>query len=185
MNEKPAIKTEAPPAASGFTIVETIIVLAVAGLILLIVLMAIPTLLRNSRNNQRKQDVQAILEAVSHYQLSNSGDLPSSTAPLQRLPKLTYYSPATINYYTPASCSVPNSGVYITFCISADWTQAPTTPVNNLSNSLDTVLIYNHEKCDPSNPSQGQRAGAGYNDVIALYAIEVGNGSVASQCEQM
>ena len=40
----------------GFTIIEVLIVLAIAGLILLIVFLAIPALQRNSRNTQRKND---------------------------------------------------------------------------------------------------------------------------------
>ena len=41
----------------GFTIIEVMIVLAIAGLIMLIVFLAVPALQRNQRNTARKQDV--------------------------------------------------------------------------------------------------------------------------------
>lgn len=63
----------------GFTIVEVLIVLAIAGLILLIVFLAVPALQRNSRNTQRKTDVAAILAGVSEFQNNNSGILPNGT----------------------------------------------------------------------------------------------------------
>src|ERR1700679_1776700 len=91
----------------GFTIAETMIVLAAAGVILLIVLEAVPALERSGQNNQRRQDVQQILAAVSHYELNNGGNMPSSAAPLSAddLSKLTYYSPinGTNPQYSSAS----------------------------------------------------------------------------------
>lgn len=44
----------------GFTIVEVMIVLAIAGLIILIVFLAVPALQRNSRNTQRSNDASMI-----------------------------------------------------------------------------------------------------------------------------
>jgi prepilin-type N-terminal cleavage/methylation domain-containing protein len=39
--------------ADGFTIIEVMIVLAIAGLIMLVVFLAVPSLQRNSRNEPR------------------------------------------------------------------------------------------------------------------------------------
>lgn len=66
--------------SKGFTIIEVLIVLAIAGLILLIVFLAVPNLERNSRNTQRKNDVQSILGAVSEYESNNAGSLPATGA---------------------------------------------------------------------------------------------------------
>ena len=44
----------------GFTIIEVLIVLAIAGLIMLIVFLAVPALQRNSRNTQRTNDASLI-----------------------------------------------------------------------------------------------------------------------------
>ncbi len=62
----------------GFTIIEVLIVMGVFGLITVIIFLALPALQRTSRNNQRKQDVQTVLELVSRYELNNSGNVPDS-----------------------------------------------------------------------------------------------------------
>lgn len=49
----------------GFTIIEVMIVLAIAAVILLIVLLAVPALQRNSRNTQRNNDAATFAAAVN------------------------------------------------------------------------------------------------------------------------
>ena len=170
----------------GFTIVETMIVLAIAGLILLVVLLAIPALERSSRNNQQRQDVQTLLLAISHYELNNSGTMPSAAAPLSAadLSKLTYYDRTNITYQQ-APCMVPNT-VQIAVCISANWTDAPASLTTYGADGiphLGQVFIYNHEVCDPSTGG-AVRTGAGFSSVVALYGIESGQGGNI-QCQQL
>ena len=50
---------------AGFTIIEVMIVLAIAGLIMGIVFLAVPALQRNARTSQRNSDAQLILSAVN------------------------------------------------------------------------------------------------------------------------
>ncbi|MCA9330903.1 prepilin-type N-terminal cleavage/methylation domain-containing protein [Candidatus Saccharibacteria bacterium] len=57
---------------SGFTIIEVLIVLAIAGLIMLIVFLAVPALQRNSRNTQRKNDAQKLLAATNEWATANN-----------------------------------------------------------------------------------------------------------------
>lgn len=57
----------------GFTIIEVLIVLAIAGLILLIVLLAVPALQRNSRNTGRQNDVSRVGTAVNNWVSNNNG----------------------------------------------------------------------------------------------------------------
>ena len=59
----------------GFTIIEVLIVLAIAGLILLVVFMAVPALQRNSRNTQAKNEAAALLGAAAEYSSNNSGKI--------------------------------------------------------------------------------------------------------------
>lgn len=61
----------------GFTIIEVLIVLAIAGLILLIVFLAVPALQRNSRNTSAKNDVSAVLGGISEFQAANNGQMPA------------------------------------------------------------------------------------------------------------
>jgi prepilin-type N-terminal cleavage/methylation domain-containing protein len=62
----------------GFTIIEVMIVLAIAGLIILIVLLAVPALQRNSRNTAMKNDASAVAAGVTEYESNNGGSLPKA-----------------------------------------------------------------------------------------------------------
>ncbi|MGH7157767.1 MAG: type II secretion system protein [Candidatus Saccharimonadales bacterium] len=62
----------------GFTIIEVLIVLAIAGLILLVVFLAVPALQRNARNTQRSNDIAGLLGGMSEYVNNNSGSLPNT-----------------------------------------------------------------------------------------------------------
>src|SRR3982751_3532461 len=57
----------------GFTIIEVMIVLAIAAVILLIVLLAVPALQRNSRNTQRNNDAATLAAAVNTCLSNNNG----------------------------------------------------------------------------------------------------------------
>lgn len=61
----------------GFTIIEVMIVLAIAALILLIVLLAVPALQRNSRNTAIKNDASAVVGGVSEFASNNDGKTPT------------------------------------------------------------------------------------------------------------
>lgn len=64
----------------GFTIIEVLIVLAIAGLILLIVFLAIPALQRSSRTTQAKNAAAAILGTSSEFVGNNNGAQPTTCA---------------------------------------------------------------------------------------------------------
>lgn len=57
----------------GFTIIEVVIVLAIAGLILLIVFLAIPALQRNARNSGIKNDATALSAGLGEFASNNNG----------------------------------------------------------------------------------------------------------------
>jgi prepilin-type N-terminal cleavage/methylation domain-containing protein len=61
----------------GFTIIEVVLVLAIAGLIFLMVFIALPALQRNQRDTQRKNDLSRAQTAVNNYQSNNRGSLPN------------------------------------------------------------------------------------------------------------
>lgn len=64
--------------AKGFTIIEVMIVLAIAALILLIVLLAVPALKRNSANTTIKNDVGTVAGGISTYESDNNGSTPDT-----------------------------------------------------------------------------------------------------------
>ena len=65
-------------AKNGFTIIEVVLVLAIAGLIFLMVFVALPALQRNQRDTQRKRDLQSVAAAIINYQSNNGGKMPET-----------------------------------------------------------------------------------------------------------
>ena len=64
----------------GFTIIEVMIVLAIAGLIIVIVLFAVPPLQRNGRNTGIRSDANQVLGYISTFNTDNQGAVPLDTA---------------------------------------------------------------------------------------------------------
>ena len=86
---------------NGFTIIEVMIVLAIAGLIMLIVFLAVPALQRSGRNTQRKSEASQVAGVVADYVSNNEGTLPSSQATLNQAvanAKLSFYTSSNVYY---------------------------------------------------------------------------------------
>ena len=63
----------------GFTIIEVVLVLAIAGLIFLMVFVALPALQRSQRDTQRRDDMGRFASQLSQYQANNGGKVPKAT----------------------------------------------------------------------------------------------------------
>lgn len=136
--------TNAKQGSKGFTIIEVLIVLAIAGLILLIVFLAVPALQRNSRNTQRKNDVAAVLGAVNEWSNNNGGQLPE-TADEQ----LAASKNAKLGIYKGA----------VTF------SDDPGT-----NNTVENVVVVTGAKCVAS----GNTAAGSKRQIAAMYKVETG-----------
>lgn len=149
----------------GFTIVEVLIVLAIAGVIMLIVFLAVPALQRNSRNTQRRSDVSRVLGAVAEYEANNAGQLPTATGAFN-----TEFSNANVSlgFYTAAN---------VTYNYSA--TARAAVPANPTGN--DTVTVYNYLKCSSS--TAATITGASAKSVAALFNVET-SGADQTQCQE-
>ena|SRR5665213_801907 len=119
--------------SEGFTIIEIMIVLVIAGLILLIVFLAIPALQRNARNTQRKNDVGAVATSINNFITDNNGLLPDT---------ITVAAGGQLKVSNAAVASTPVSdgkaGFYTAVTIVA-FAAAPTyglAPSHNLLSSL-------------------------------------------------
>ena len=64
----------------GFTIIEVVLVLAIAGLIFMMVFIALPALQRSQRDTQRKNDLSRVQTAITNYTTANRGNLPNTLA---------------------------------------------------------------------------------------------------------
>ena len=63
--------------AKGFTIIEVALVLAIAGLIFLVVFLALPALQRSQRDTARRQDAGRIISGLQNCMADNQGSLAS------------------------------------------------------------------------------------------------------------
>ena len=124
----------------AFTIIEVVLVLAIAGLIFLMVFIALPALQRNQRDTQKKNDIGRVLTALQSYQSNNRGSIPTSWAsqlitPYLRLDGDTFTDPSGINYRLSSR------------------TVADGKPARRINSAGDDSLIfyYLNSKCDGEN----------------------------------
>jgi prepilin-type N-terminal cleavage/methylation domain-containing protein len=71
---------------SGFTLIEVVLVLAIAGLVFLIALLALNAGQRAARDNQRKQELAGLVAAIQQWRANNLGknlDTDAEVADLQ------------------------------------------------------------------------------------------------------
>ena len=73
------MKTRMKKDRRGFTIIEVVLVLAIAGLIFLMIFVALPALQRSQRDAQRRNDISLLLTKIMNYQTNNRGALPTNT----------------------------------------------------------------------------------------------------------
>ncbi|MBP5513040.1 type II secretion system protein [Candidatus Saccharibacteria bacterium] len=65
----------------GFTIIEVVLVLAIAGLIFLMVFVALPALQRSQRDTARRNDLARVDTSLVQYQTNNQGTNAGSNLP--------------------------------------------------------------------------------------------------------
>lgn len=70
-------------AKGGFTIIEVVLVLAIAGLIFLMVFLALPALQRSQQDSQRRNDMARLNDAIMRFQQNNNGRLPASGSSIE------------------------------------------------------------------------------------------------------
>lgn len=66
----------------GFTIIEVVLVLAIAGLIFLVVFLSIGALQRGQRDSQRKSDLSRMMGYLTTYASNHNGVYPGSDTTL-------------------------------------------------------------------------------------------------------
>ena len=145
----------------GFTIIEVLIVLAIAGLILLIVFLAVPALQRNSRNQAVKNDVANVVGGIGEFQGANNGTLPSRVGTDDSTPGLVKYS--------------RNGGNETSIKIQGSTTVSSTTNApSSTAPELGNVIVSLGFRCDGT---------ASPRAVAAIFAVETSGGSVR-QCSE-
>lgn len=162
----------------GFTIIEIMIVLVIAGLILLIVFLAVPALQRNARNTSRKSDISALLAAMNEFTDNNNGTLPTGGS--WTSPNWTFNLPAgatsqaKMGYYTNGA-GTANGEIHVAAAGTA--TAAGTLA----SSTTDYVILSTGTYCVAGNT--GASAAGTAHGLTAVYEIETGSNAYAQQCQ--
>lgn len=116
----------------GFTIIEVVLVLAIAALIFLMVFIALPALQRNQRDTARKTVLGKVASSMTSYQSNNRGANPSNVNLLS----------GYVDDTNPAADKVEVDNEYSVLFN----TPAPTTPGYG-SAATDVVQIFGNAKC--------------------------------------
>ncbi len=142
----------------GFTLIEVVLVLAIAGLIFLIVFLALPALQRSQRDTQRKNDVSRLMSQIANFQSNNQGALPISGV---------WNSTFKSQYMTAGGQQFgdPESGDY-TLAQAASTSSPATVTTGN-------ITIYVNARCD-TDPSNGVSAGTGARQIAVVIPVEQG-----------
>ena len=145
---------------SGFTIIEVVLVLAIAGLIFLMVFIALPALQRSQRDTQRRDDLARLATAITQYQTNNNNRLPNyAQDPLDVTCNSDGCDDTFIDRYLGGteefSDPLTTVGYSITFQ-SLSGTGSTGDAVNTLSdddvddgtNNGYRIMVYTHAACD-------------------------------------
>jgi len=145
--------------AKGFTIIEVVLVLAIAGLIFLVVFLALPALQRSQRDTQRKSDLGRFMSQVTNYSSNNQGSLPGATS--------AAWNTFVGNYLTNnnQSFSDPQSGSTYTVTYSS------TAPTSAVTLTAGNINVYAGSICGGS---FGAQSGGGSRTFAALIYEEQG-----------
>ena len=165
----------------GFTIIEVVLVLAIAGLIFLMVFIALPTLQRSQRDTQRRNDLARISTQISQYQTNNNGRLPAAGKldPQKDSTVLPTCSTSSGSTSSSAACFVRNYMNSVNaseneFIDPDGWAYGLTIEVltngtQGTANDFDhMVYIYEHAKCNGEVADYSSNA----RDYAIMYKLE-------------
>ena len=117
----------------GFTIIEVVLVLAIAGLIFLMVFIALPALQRSQRDTQRKNDLSRATTAISNYTSANRGQLPINWTTFTT----QYLTVSGDSFLDPSGANSTNPTV-----TNYTFTQNQNPMIGTFSSSLNQNIIY-------------------------------------------
>ncbi len=183
----------------GFTIIEVLIVLAIAGLIILIVFLAVPALQRNARNTQRKNDAAGMASAAATVVNNTNGNQPkqvtagdgitasdtsmsmrpSTTITTSETTKLGFYKAGTTTTWGTSTGNVFISDQTAATVAPTITVVAPTTTATATSINKDSATIVVGFECNNSNSALGTK---NTRAISILYVNEAAGGNGNLQC---
>ena len=168
----------------GFTIIEVVLVLAIAGLIFLMVFVALPALQRSQRDTQRRQDYADLSAAISSYSTNNNGVLARLVGGKNATSCKNLSTSAT--QYINKDGKDPNGNDYNLYaCNIASFNSAMTASPNTKVPDESSVYVVVGADCSGSNKDGS--AAPGQNSSSRSYAVygylEGGNNSYCSESQ--
>ena len=122
----------------GFTLIEIVLVLAIAGLLLVIVFLAVSGAQKSRRDTQRKNDLSRIAAQLESFASNNGGCYPGMTPGANGCPAAlqSFAAFSTSTYITGANLNDPTTGVgYTPYATGA----APGPTAGNIAYQLGTA----------------------------------------------
>ena len=130
----------------GFTIIEVVLVLAIAGLIFLMVFVALPALQRSQRDTQRREDMARFMSQLTQYQANNAGQVPAASKDGYNKFITDYLRVGGDEFKDPNGKDYTIKGV--TACIASKCNQASASGDFNSGN----ISVYTNATCSGENP---------------------------------
>lgn len=154
---------------SGFTIIEVMIVLAIAGVIMMLVFLAIPALQRNNRNTQMRSDVSNLLGYVAEFSGNNNGAAPTTVN--------VNTATGDVEMCAGSGCTAAKVGSIRAGTTVNVQTSSWALPATGVT---DTINLAVGVQCNATNDNIGAPTS---RVVSALYRIETSGGD-QPQCQQ-
>ncbi len=148
----------------GFTIIEVVLVLAIAGLIFLMVFVALPALQSSQRDTQRREDMGRLVTAITNYKANNRNKLPAATT----------NDTVLIQNYLSNDFTDPDGTNYTIDII--DYNRNKTTPAGSTFNHK--AYIVTGAKCKDGSEGTVEEA-VGDNNYAVVFKFE-GSGTYCS-----
>lgn len=152
----------------GFTIIEVMIVLAIAGMIILVVLLAVPAVQRNARNTAIKNDASAVAGGITEFESNNGGSVPTDVSGTGTV-NISGTSGAATN------AKVQGSTV-VTFLPSTK-----TAPVSTGPAAGNIVVLAGH-KCESGGTYTAGTTGDANTRSVAIYYSTETSSALQQQC---
>jgi len=156
----------------GFTIVETLIVLAIAATIIVVVLLAVPGLQRSSRNTTARTAANNIVAGWNEQMAALNGAAPS--APTGGSAGSISINSVTYKLASGITPTVFTAAASTSYTMGFDASTTSSALASSMKLSPNNVVVISSATCSSGNVTSGTST-----QIAVLYPIENGgNGSV-------
>ncbi len=143
---------------NGFTIIEVVLVLAIAGLIFLMVFIALPALQRSQRDTQRRDDMARLMSQLSQYQANNNGQVPTTVDEFNKKFIQKYLLAGEDTFADPSTGETYEAQGSIIDCSKSNDCVQKSGDGDNQDKTMGHVYVYSHATCNGEDPKPTQGA---------------------------